>query len=651
MLFVMLGVIFVLYVGLMVAIGLSMARHHQQQLNNNNNNNDSYLHNQQKQQQQPPQQQQRLRGNEEKEPADPNYFHQQNHRDLRPPRAPRPVMEDPDGDGHLQVGHQPPNDWNKQEKDKAFGDEEEDAAIDNHHDSHHDPPRETNELHKEPQQQQQPQKVVLKAYLEPIDRSQWKVKPLPVRTTTAEDLRLVEYPRLNSCQNLPEQWPVDDYPDDDPFLPWIHDVFPTHDGRYIQFVAQNKRRCHTGTTAHDTETLQHTQPQLSLFQHVPIQRIQQPTEQDGQEQEQRYRLSSHEDADPDGMETRFICRFKPSMEETLSVHNIPYEYITFRKGHKQTFTERGKWDIKSLHTTQLIFQCPVPASLQQTVREGTSVVNDYATMFVDLIPIRTPPRYGSPRAFLPPRFSEFITDNQTALFRAEDEFGDDHVLPRIDDSGRWENIPVCKPSLPTYNPPKEEPKGESSVVVTTNTSLAPVKKHRLVACVWASAGYATRGERFAIHDGERRLHEWLHYNFLVGFDHVYLYDNSGASNNNKKKKNKHDDDDEEPSLESIAALFPDRVTRINWPSKVCNNNRNFADSPGERSSQYAAESSCRLRFGPHVDWIGAFDIDEYVVPVGSYNSIPPLLDKLEEEGKKIVSFGSWRAWPRKSLIV
>lgn len=48
-----------------------------------------------------------------------------------------------------------------------------------------------------------------------------------------------------------------------------------------------------------------------------------------------------------------------------------------------------------------------------------------------------------------------------------------------------------------------------------------------------------------------------------------------------------------------------------------NNNPNNVDSPGERSSQYAAESSCRLRFGPHVDWFGQFDIDEYFVPMVS----------------------------------
>lgn len=73
-------------------------------------------------------------------------------------------------------------------------------------------------------------------------------------------------------------------------------------------------------------------------------------------------------------------------------------------------------------------------------------------------------------------------------------------------------------------------------------------------------------------------------------------------------------------------------------------------SPGERSSQYAAEASCRLRFGPHTDWIAQFDIDEYLVPMGELTSLHPLLDKLEKEDKKIISFGSWRAWPRRAFV-
>jgi len=85
-------------------------------------------------------------------------------------------------------------------------------------------------------------------------------------------------------------------------------------------------------------------------------------------------------------------------------------------------------------------------------------------------------------------------------------------------------------------------------------------------------------------------------------------------------------------------------------SQICNNNPNNVDSPGERSSQYAAEASCRLRFGPHTEWIGQFDVDEYLIPMGKHNSALSLLDKLDKEDTRIISFGSWRAWPRWALI-
>lgn len=36
--------------------------------------------------------------------------------------------------------------------------------------------------------------------------------------------------------------------------------------------------------------------------------------------------------------------------------------------------------------------------------------------------------------------------------------------------------------------------------------------------------------------------------------------------------------------------------------------------------------------------------------VPSYTSVLPLLEKLDDEGKQIISFASWRAWPRRSHI-
>lgn len=478
----------------------------------------------------------------------------------------------------------------------------------------------------QPQQQQQSD-TILRAYLEPIDQSLWDTKPLPVRRTTASDLTKIEFPPV-SCSTFQKDFPVDNYPDADPFLPWIHDVFPTDDGKFIQFVAQNKRRCHTGTTDDETAILKHMQPQVTLFQSVAVKRIMEG--EDGMST--RYRLSSHEEADEDGMETRFICRFKPSMQETLSTFNVNYEYASFRKGQKKMFTVEG-YDIKDIHTSQLIFQCPVPPNLQEKIKSGETVVNDKASLFVDVIPIRTPPRYGRPGRFFPPRYKEFELSGD-GKFDVSTEWGTGHVLPLVENSGRWENIPICKPSLMTYSPYKDE---ESAVVVVNENEPENKKNHRLVACVWASAGYATRGERYAINDGQRRLQEWINFNLLVGVDHFYVYDNSGAHNN-------------ETSLKPITDMFPDQVTRIEWPSQVCNNRPNNVDSPGERSSQYAAESSCRLRFGPYTDWIGGFDIDEYLVPMANYTSLTQLLDKLDAEDTKMFSFPSWRAWPRRAKI-
>ena len=60
----------------------------------------------------------------------------------------------------------------------------------------------------------------LTAYIEAIDQEEWEVKPLPIRKNAkASKLKKVTYPQLNSCKNLPSQWPVDNYPDEDPFLP------------------------------------------------------------------------------------------------------------------------------------------------------------------------------------------------------------------------------------------------------------------------------------------------------------------------------------------------------------------------------------------------------------------------------------------------
>eukprot|EP00978_Attheya_sp_CCMP212_P039297 scaffold203157_cov38-Attheya_sp.AAC.1 len=272
------------------------------------------------------------------------------------------------------------------------------------------------------------------------------------------------------------------------------------------------------------------------------------------------------------------------------------------------FTEEGR-DVHMVWTSQLLFKCPVPPDLIDLVKSGKSVVNDRASLFVDVIPIRTPPRYGDIANFFPPYYSGY--KKQKNSFFSQEMYGTDHILPKVEDSGRWENIPICQPSWMTYHnnevavvenaEPVKSEKTSSVLASSTEKTKKPhgliastlassffrsrsdqseehvlasitdktKKPHRLIACTWASSVFHTRGGRSEEHGGDRRLQEWLEYNLMTGFDHVYVYDNTRAVSSDG------------PTLEHVTNLFPpSKVTRIDWPSKICNNNKGNVDNKG-----------------------------------------------------------------------
>jgi hypothetical protein len=133
------------------------------------------------------------------------------------------------------------------------------------------------------------------------------------------------------------------------------------------------------------------------------------------------------------------------------------------------------------------------------------------------------------------------------------------------------------------------------------------------------------------------LREWIAFHLMVGFDHVYVYDNTAHFPNST-------------NLKMVTSLFPvSMVTHVEWPAQVCNNNRPMHSDPGERSSQYAAESSCRERFGPDTDWMASMDPDEYLIP-SSQPTWHNMLDKADSQGLKVMKFRSTRARPRESLM-
>jgi hypothetical protein len=137
----------------------------------------------------------------------------------------------------------------------------------------------------------------------------------------------------------------------------------------------------------------------------------------------------------------------------------------------------------------------------------------------------------------------------------------------------------------------------------------------------------------------------------VGFDHIYLYDNTQYSTVVSN------DNDEATVNETVAYplkqvtdLFsPDFVTWIQWPAKVCNNNFIGGRWPGERSSQYTAEASCRERFGPYTEWMSFFDIDEYLVPLQN-DTWKPLLDHKARANNPVLALRESRALPRWEMM-
>jgi hypothetical protein len=234
----------------------------------------------------------------------------------------------------------------------------------------------------------------------------------------------------------------------------------------------------------------------------------------------------------------------------------------------------------------LMFNCPIPKPLLVHATKSR--------LLLDVVPIRTPPRRNDRDGFF---FHE--GHGGPMSFNASKAYGDDYVVPDVKDSGRWENLPVC-----ALKGPSENTVTETSNVKNDATPSDSVKKpHRLVACTWTSALHQRRGNERRISDGKSRLREWITFHIEAGFDHMYIFDNTGANPEIFRLKNEADPDfgnarvdRVKGDLSSVTDRFPaSKVTRIDWPATICNNNRPAHDDPGERSSQYAAEAACRMR--------------------------------------------------------
>ena len=402
--------------------------------------------------------------------------------------------------------------------------------------------------------------------------------------------------------------------DADPHLPWIHDAFPAADGRYLELIIANKRRCNTERQTFETD-LENLAPQVALMQPVPVRRIKEDeadalgaslkklwspgssdrgddpslavSAADAQYDPPRYVLDVAPDAGKeDGRRTRFICRYhtlrldnegrgEPTLRthvlgETLSDYPYNPEHANYlKKGSKamlQPSHDEQIWN--SIYT----MRCPVPGytsesrgnvnatisgSLAGIIAAGTSVRDGVPSLYLDLIPIRTPARLSREGLGLPGVERQF--DPKAA-------WGEAHVLPRVKASGRWTNIPICRPPRADSVGATPDPSATESHTGPGETLLDRTeprgsprnnRTHFLVACVWAAAAFSTRGQTATDDSVGDRLREFMTYHTqIAGFDHVYVYDNSAAAGTNA-------------SLASVTNLFhPSLVTRIPWPHRL-----------------------------------------------------------------------------------
>ena len=258
--------------------------------------------------------------------------------------------------------------------------------------------------------------------------------------------------------------------DADPYLPWIHDAFPSNDGSYVQFIISKKRRCNTDPTKFQSD-LKNLEPQVALMQPIPVKRLNasELAEKEalkklwtpkfasgsfiGDDDVPRYSLvTSLDDADADGKYTRFICRFHTHMLEESSndnepkltsvilgesLSNYPYnpEHLNYRKRNsKPMLTPSNKGHDEQIWNSVYTIRCPVPHStndgnttnniISNIIAGGKSVFNGAPSLYLDVIPIRKHVR------------REHETPEKLAWDHS-------HVLPLVEASGRWVNIPIC----------------------------------------------------------------------------------------------------------------------------------------------------------------------------------------------------------------
>ncbi|ETO30588.1 hypothetical protein RFI_06534, partial [Reticulomyxa filosa] len=100
-----------------------------------------------------------------------------------------------------------------------------------------------------------------------------------------------------------------------------------------------------------------------------------------------------------------------------------------------------------------------------------------------------------------------------------------------------------------------------------------------------------------------RLKEWTEYHRMIGVEHFFIYDNSFAPYGDVYKL-------------LIPLIQEGIVTYVYWPHRMCLKSEFSNQQLGwhRLGSQMSGHSHCLGHFGFFNEWIGVFDVDEFLIP-------------------------------------
>jgi hypothetical protein len=375
----------------------------------------------------------------------------------------------------------------------------------------------------------------------------------------------------------------------------------------VRFIAQNKRRCDTG---HGKENvMEYWEPQMALFQPITIMavvveknttshtryqyRLVDPNEETANDDDDKDRGNRDHHGDTLTLipETRFACRFhfdtssnstgrerdedddddssSSATMMTFSKYPFNYEYLNWRKrGNGKPMFEKHGPDVKIFDHATLLFSCPIPPAAAASLQSSNS-------LWLDIIPIRTlRARHDdgyllTPHHVGPDEFQNLHRFNMTRHYGPRDSA--QRIIPPFHQLGRIENLPICLPPPPP--PVSASASVSASPPRDDETNKTKKKRHKLVACTWAAASYNRRGGKHVVSDTAARFKEWVVYHRLVGYDQIYVYDNTQLVSSadetttaaSSSSMNHHQEQQELLPLKQVAQLFPGFVTYIPWP--------------------------------------------------------------------------------------